>query len=75
MQYKINIQTNWSRPNGHPQTMKMANPPLPPFRKGGMGGFENYFQCKTKTMLMKGLRLQVTEITIKYNLKYNLLNY
>ncbi len=52
MQYKINIQTIWSWPNGHPQTMKMANPPLPPFRKGGMGGFENYFQCKTKTMLM-----------------------
>jgi len=23
--------------------MKIDNPPLPPFRKGGLGGFESYF--------------------------------
>jgi hypothetical protein len=23
--------------------MKFAKPPLPPFRKGGVGGFEKYF--------------------------------
>jgi hypothetical protein len=23
--------------------MKIDNPPSPPFRKGGMGGFESYF--------------------------------
>jgi hypothetical protein len=23
--------------------MKFSNPPLPPFSKGGMGGFETYF--------------------------------
>jgi hypothetical protein len=25
--------------------MKFDNPPLPPFRKGGVGGFESYFLC------------------------------
>jgi len=69
MQYKINIQTIWS---WHPQTMKMANPSLPPFRKGGMGGFENYFQGKTKKMFRKELRLQLKEMI---TIKYNLLNY
>jgi hypothetical protein len=28
---------------GHRQTMRIDNPPSPPFRKGGMGGFESYF--------------------------------
>ncbi len=27
----------------HPRTMKIDNPPSPPFRKGGVGGFEIYF--------------------------------
>ena len=25
---------------------KIANPPSPPFRKGGLGGFESYFLNK-----------------------------
>ena len=25
------------------RTMKIDNPPSPPFRKGGVGGFESYF--------------------------------
>ena len=28
----------------HPRPMKIDNPPSPPFSKGGMGGFENYFR-------------------------------
>jgi hypothetical protein len=28
--------------------MKIDNPPSPPFRKGGMGGFEGYFLCNKR---------------------------
>jgi hypothetical protein len=34
---------NYSWPIGHPRTMKILNPPSPPFSKGGLGGFENHF--------------------------------
>ena len=51
MQYKINIQTNWSWPNGHPQTMKMANPPIPPLEKGGWGDLRIIFNVKPKQCL------------------------
>jgi hypothetical protein len=29
------------------RTMKIQNPPSPPFRKGGLGGFERYFLGKS----------------------------
>jgi hypothetical protein len=32
----------------HPQTMKIANPPSPPFSKGGLGGFGSYFLSNSK---------------------------
>ncbi len=32
-----------SRLLGLPRTMKIGNPPSPPFSKGGAGGFETYF--------------------------------
>jgi hypothetical protein len=28
---------------GHPRTMKISNPPSPPFSKEGLGGFGNLF--------------------------------
>jgi hypothetical protein len=28
--------------------MKIVNPPLPPFRKGGMGGFEKSFSMQSE---------------------------
>ena len=30
--------------------MKIDNPPSPPFRKGGLGGFEGYFLRKFSTI-------------------------
>jgi hypothetical protein len=33
--------------------MKIDNPPLPPFRKGGMGGFESYFLSNIKSIIQK----------------------
>jgi hypothetical protein len=42
--------------------MKIDNPPSPPFRKGGMGGFGSYFPCnsnhqstKFKTLCVFGI--------------------
>jgi len=31
------------------RTMKIDNPPSPPFSKGGMGGFESYFLSNPKS--------------------------
>ena len=36
--------------------MKIDNPPSPPFRKGGMGGFESYFLRNKKFDGMNGLK-------------------
>jgi uncharacterized protein len=36
--------------------MKIDNPPSPPFRKGGMGGFESYFLRSKKIDGMNGLK-------------------
>jgi uncharacterized protein len=36
--------------------MKIDNPPSPPFRKGGMGGFESYFLRSKKIDEMNGLK-------------------
>ena len=32
--------------------MKIDNPPSRPFSKGGKGGFETYFPCKSKACFM-----------------------
>jgi len=46
LRYKGKFQTNFTWWFRHLRTMTIDNPSSPPFRKGGMGGFETFFLCK-----------------------------
>jgi len=48
--------------------MKICNPPSPPFRKGGMGGFESYFLCNPKSQALNLIWFRAsTNIQINFN--------